>query len=131
MKNNRLSPRLKSKKTIETLFGGKGTTAITAYPIRATFFEEDLNVGDAPVQVMFSVSKRHFKHAVDRNRVKRQMREVYRLNIMQQLTEHANSSQKRISVAFIWLAARKYNSEDIAQRMRKILAKMNIIGTEA
>lgn len=33
-----------------------------------------------PAQILITVGKRSFKHAVDRNRVKRQIREVYRLH---------------------------------------------------
>lgn len=65
--------KLKSQKTIERLFE-KGTS-ITAFPLRVVYLKiEGRN------QVGVSVSKRNFKKAVDRNRIKRLMREAYRLN---------------------------------------------------
>ena len=69
--------RLCSKKLIEELFSS-GSKSVSVHPIRAVY-----RIGryssDATVSVMMSVSKRHFHNAVDRNRVKRQLRESYRL----------------------------------------------------
>ncbi|WP_420385587.1 ribonuclease P protein component [Roseivirga sp.] len=70
------SERLHSKKLIEELFNEGSYFYL--YPFRVTYlFKDDLP--EAP-QVMFSVSKRKFKSAVHRNRIKRLMREAYRLN---------------------------------------------------
>jgi ribonuclease P protein component len=66
--------RLKSAKSIEHLFSeGK---AISAYPLRLVFIANPN--GSGPMQCAFSVSKRHFKKAVDRNRIKRLLRASYR-----------------------------------------------------
>lgn len=65
--------KLKSKKAIAELFSsGK---SISAYPLMMIYVEN--NIG---LQVSVSVSKRRFKHAVDRNNIKRLLREGYRLN---------------------------------------------------
>ncbi len=67
--------RLKSKKCIERLFlEGK---SFSCTPIRVVFIKNDLLQLN---QVAFSVSKKNFKLAVNRNRIKRLMREAYRLN---------------------------------------------------
>jgi len=66
--------RLKSAKSIEHLFSeGK---VISAYPLRLVFVSNPNST--VPMQCAFSVSKRHFKKAVDRNRIKRLLRESYR-----------------------------------------------------
>ncbi len=68
--------RLSSLKDIEWLFTqGK---SLTKYPLRLVW-RETPPIGELPVRVMFSVSKKNFRGAVDRNRIKRLMRESYRL----------------------------------------------------
>jgi ribonuclease P protein component len=75
----RLSTRekLKSEKELTRLFeSGK---SFTAYPIKV-IYQITGETGNQSVQAAFTVSKRNFKRAVDRNRIKRLMREAYRLN---------------------------------------------------
>ena len=68
--------KLKSKKTIDLLFTeGK---SVSKYPLRLVF--TPLNESDEKLKFGVSVSKKHFKKAVDRNYFKRLLRECYRLN---------------------------------------------------
>ena len=67
--------RLSSLKEIEILF--KEGHSLTKYPFRLVW-RLGSSVDDVPVKVMFSVSKKKFPRAVDRNRIKRLMREAYR-----------------------------------------------------
>ncbi|HEX2533109.1 MAG TPA: ribonuclease P protein component [Chitinophagaceae bacterium] len=71
--------RLKSRKAVEALFsGGK---SIGCFPLRVYYrFEKAAEPAAGPLQAGVSVSKKHFKRAVDRNRIKRLLREAYRLN---------------------------------------------------
>ena len=68
--------KLKSRKQIQALFeGGKH---VKTENLRLIFLP--LPLEDAPLKIGVSVSKKHFKLAVDRNRIKRLMCESYRLN---------------------------------------------------
>jgi ribonuclease P protein component len=69
------SERLYKKKVIQELFD-KGSS-FYLYPFRIYFFRQP--DGATINEVLFSVSKRNFKRAVDRNLLKRCMREAYRL----------------------------------------------------
>ena len=69
--------KLKSKTTIDLLFS-KGKS-VSKYPLRLVYIEGDFGEGIA-IKMGVSVSKKHFKKAVDRNYFKRVLRETYRLN---------------------------------------------------
>ena len=90
--------KLKSKKIIDQLFKeGKSVSSngfTLVYLIRplTSFY---------PAQAGFSVPKKFFKHAVDRNRVKRLMREVYRLNKIS-LYETLVCRKQQMAIMFIY-----------------------------
>ena len=69
--------RLSSKKVIENVV--KSTTGCAFFPLKCKYLIQPQEK-DSNVVFFISVSKRHFKKAVDRNRIKRLIREVYRLN---------------------------------------------------
>lgn len=73
-------------------------------------------------QVVISVSKKNFKRAVDRNRIKRQIREIYRLS---KTTLFANLPQSKIPTAFaiVFVAKEHQLYEFMAKRFEKA-AKM-------
>lgn len=109
------------KREIEALFTA-GSASMTAFPLRLTFRPAERPAEEPQVKVMMSVSKRHFKHAVDRNRAKRQMREAYRL---QKATVLRNLPEgKAYSAAFIWLSDTPQPTQLIFKRMGSLLHRM-------
>lgn len=76
--------RLKSRKLIEQAFSEGKSFAV--FPLRLVYVKAELSEDSGPVQVGFTVPKRAFRSAVWRNRIKRQMREAFRLkkNILQE-----------------------------------------------
>ncbi len=73
--------KLKSKITIDLLFS-KGKS-VSKYPLRLVYVESDYGIAEdsrQKIKMGVSVSKKNFKHAVDRNYFKRVLRETYRLN---------------------------------------------------
>ena len=82
------------------------------------------NVQDEHAAILVSVSKRRFKRAVKRNRVKRQIREAYRLNkqpLLQTLKEH----NLHIAIAFIYLSDELTDSSLITERMKTALSRIS------
>ena len=128
------SERIVSKKLIEEIFSGKDHQSKIAFPLRIVYMERRFYpadgsdtpslrpTGEPPVAVLMSVSKRHFKHAVDRNRVKRQLREAYRLN--KQLLASRVPADRQLCLAFIWLSDSLMPSTVVTARMRHLLKKL-------
>ncbi|MGH1434146.1 MAG: ribonuclease P protein component [Lewinella sp.] len=113
--------RLKSRKELERLFE-PGSSALMQYPFRLVWRPVEEARSDFPIQFTVSVSKRRFKHAVDRNRVKRLVREAYRLRkneLYDALPE--DSPQLAWMIIFIGKELPEYAKVDKA--MRKLITK--------
>lgn len=118
------SERLCSKKQIDKLFAGGQTKSMSAWPVRLVCHVGRRQATDAPVQVLVSVSKRHFKHAVDRNRVKRQLREAYRLNNNSLHEALQNTPDNSLLIALIWMADEHKTSAEIGSKVKGLLQRL-------
>ncbi|WP_435414243.1 ribonuclease P protein component [Polaribacter aestuariivivens] len=106
--------RLKSKKLIEKLYAeGK---SVKAYPLRMMYIQTE-HTSDFPAQVGVSVPKRNFKLAVDRNRIKRLMRESYRL----QKSIVYNNLDAPYVFMISYLGKEEMMYEEIYSKMEKLL----------
>lgn len=117
--------RMSSLKLIDKLFVGGNSHSLSCFPVRIVYMKSD-NDGTAEpsVQIMVSVSKRHFKRAVKRNRVKRQIREAYRLN-KQLVIGAADASGKKLCIAFIWQADRLYPTTEVFRCVKSLLQRVS------
>ena len=115
--------RICSKKLINELFTGNGRS-MTAFPLRVVFMKRTL-VDDQPRAAMLvSVPKRYFKHAVDRNRVKRQVREAFRRN-KSIITQNLTDDHEAVAMAFVWLTDEKFPSSEVENRMVRLLTRIS------
>ena len=73
----RKAERLSGKKLIDELF--KDGSSFYLHPFKVYYLEKEIATA-SPVQVLMAVPSKNFPHAVDRNRIRRMMREAYRLN---------------------------------------------------
>lgn len=114
--------RLCSVVAIERLFNG-GSRSFSAFPIRIVYRLEEKAENAVNVQLLITVSKRHFHHAVQRNRVKRQIREAYRMH--KDILQNAmNENPKALSIAFIWLDDTLWESSAIEKRVVSLLNRV-------
>ena len=115
--------RICSKKLINELFTGNGRS-MTAFPLRVVFMKRTI-VDDQPRAAMLvSVPKRYFKHAVDRNRVKRQVREAVRRH-KSMITQNLADDHEAVAMAFVWLTNEKYPSSEVENRMVRLLTRIS------
>jgi len=112
--------KLKSKKNIDLLFS-KGKS-INAYPIRAVYLpKEELN--GVPVKVGVSVPKKKIKLAVNRNLIKRRMREGYRLN-NHELKDQLKRVEKELNLMFIYTSKQISSYKEIEDKIKVILTRL-------
>ena len=118
--------RIVSQKQIEELFTSGQSHSLTAFPLRAVFLNKNENENEnekqneIAVKLLLSVPKRRFKHAVDRNRVKRQLREAFRKN-KKLLTEAVPEGQE-LALAFVWMSD-KHTSTAIVEKLVESLLR--------
>ena len=108
--------KLKSKKTIERLFN-EGRS-ITVYPLRLVYLETEFK-DSSILKTGVSVSKKHHKTAVSRNRIKRLLREAYRLNKQ----KFFNNSSTSYAFMILYLRKEGTNSVDINSAMKMLFQK--------
>ncbi|MGN6603748.1 MAG: ribonuclease P protein component [Ginsengibacter sp.] len=111
--------KLKSRKLIQKLF--KEGKSFSEFPFRILFLENEKE-GEV-LQAAFSVSKRHFKQAVKRNRIKRLMRESYRLR-KPRFKTFLFENDKRLSVFFIYTASEMPSFSEIFEKTTKVLERI-------
>jgi ribonuclease P protein component len=108
--------KLKSETLISQLFlEGK---SVSAYPLRMVYLKTTFN--DAVnVKAGVSVSKRNFKRAVDRNRIKRLMREALRL----QKADYFNNMSTQYAFMILYIGKEKPTYLEVETKMKHLLQK--------
>jgi ribonuclease P protein component len=112
------SERLTNVKLIASVFSS--TENLKAFPILFIHHSLDLQ-GPSNYQVLFSVSKKKFKRAVDRNRIKRLMRECFRL----QKAEFVQAlGERKLIGAFIYTNKVITDYTSIYQAFTKVILQL-------
>lgn len=106
--------RLKSKTLIGKLY--KEGKSVKSFPLRLVYIQTE-HTSKYPSQVGVSVPKRNFKKAVDRNRIKRLLRETYRKQ--KQLVY--NTIDKPYVYMISYIGKEKDTYDEIELKMEKLL----------
>jgi ribonuclease P protein component len=110
--------RLCKKSVIEKLYAEGRSVAV--FPLRAVYLPVEPEEGTPAATVLISVSKKRFRHAVDRNLVKRRLREAYRLN-KHTFIEALHTSGTSMAVAILYLDKRHHTFAYLQSRTKKLL----------
>lgn len=118
--------RLCSRKLIDSLFKGGGSRAMSGFPLRMVYAVTERHEGEPAAQILVSVPKRCFKRAVKRNRIKRLVREAYRLNkhILADVLER-HEPQMSATMAFIYTDSHLHDYATVEQRVRNLLTRLS------
>ena len=104
------------------MFEGGVSKSFSIFPIRVVYMP--VEQGEAPASILISGSKRRFKRAVNRNRVKRQIREAYRKN-KSLLVDELQRREQRLAVAFIYLSDELVATAELEEKMKIALARIS------
>lgn len=130
----RKDEKLRHKTLVDGVFG-KGTT-IYEYPLRLTYrklsgdelrnsFRNGVPERIGPLQMLITVPKKKLRHAVDRVRMRRLIREAYRLNHLALKDKvQENPDVRTLSMAFIYMNDEKTDFALIESKMKRLLERI-------
>ncbi len=111
------SERLHSKKLIQELF--TEGSSFYLYPFKLIYLKQPDAESD---QVLISVSKKKFKHAVTRNLIKRRIKEAYRLN--KHLISHKDDASDKVLIGYIYTGKEVLPYQLIEAKLKKSLYRL-------
>ena len=110
--------KLKSSKLIEILF--QEGESISVYPLRLVYMPVQFHDGSL-IKTGFSVSSKVFKKAVTRNRIKRLMREAFRLN----KNAHFNNLTTSCALMILYIGKNEPSFDQVEKAMISMLSKLD------
>lgn len=113
-----LKEHLKSKSVIDSLYANG--TSVTAFPLRAVFMEQPATQ-EPSAAILINVAKRRFRHAVDRNLLKRRIREAYRTG-KHRFIDTLENNGKKMAVAIMYIDTKPSSTEHLKRKMEKLLS---------
>nr|MBC7612907.1 ribonuclease P protein component [Pseudopedobacter sp.] len=112
--------RLCSKKLLKKLFNSGSSFLL--YPFRVTWIHSSSLDQDFPVQLLTAVPKKRFRSSVDRNAIKRKIKEAYRLSKGQYLYPELQNNKILLSLNYV---GNQIHDFDFIQK--KLLATFSLL----
>lgn len=110
--------KLCSTVAIDTLFGhGDGVEAALAFPVRAVWRENVERRSDAPLQFLVSIPKKRLRHAVDRVKMRRRIREAFRLHWQ----DYPWPKERKWDLAFVYVDSSLQSYDKVERAVKKLL----------
>lgn len=121
MKTFTKEERLCSKKYLDLLFH-KGSSFL-CYPFRVSylFVEQEHSF---PVQVVINVAKKRYRHATDRNLIKRRTREAYRLQKQELLYLHLQKQEELLLLGIQYVGKEIHLYTFFEKKMKQMMLKL-------
>jgi len=119
--------RLSQKKEIDLLFE-KGKR-FNVFPFSVIHYSDDVLDGNSKLKLLVGVPKKHFKKAVDRNKIKRRIREAYRLN-RNDLKASLETNNTKILLAIIYNDSETIKYLKLEDKIISILNRLQHIYAE-
>ena len=113
--------RLCNKRLTDELF--HNGSSFLCYPFKASWLVVD-GPQTVPVQVLFAVAKKRYKRAVDRNVLKRRMREAYRLHKQELLYDFLTQADKNILLSISYIGKEINEYKLIEKKMQKLFTQL-------
>ena len=121
MKKFNKEERLCSRKYLDLLF--KNGSSFLLYPLRVSYLIVE-ETSAFPVQVVINVPKKRYKHAVDRNLLKRRIKEAYRLQKQDGLYELLPEAKGLLLLSLQFVGKQKYEFSFIEKKLTAVLKKL-------
>jgi ribonuclease P protein component len=121
MKTFSKEERLCSRKLLDQLF--KNGSSFLLYPFRISYLRVE-DSAESPVQVVINVSKKRYKRAVDRNLIKRRIREIYRIQKEELLLSKLPDNSGLLLLSLQYVGKEKHESDFMSKKLHTGLLKL-------
>ena len=113
--------RLCNIQLIEKLY--HNGSSFLVYPFRIIWLSSEAN-SEFPVQVLISIPKKKFKRAVDRNLLKRRIREIYRLQKSEDLFPFLNERSEKIVLGINYIGNEIAEYASMAKKFNTVMLRL-------